>query len=69
MAKVFYLAMFLRYVSMLDYDPVSLLKTINVNYSFWLLLDERAPAYIHWYSVASSKIKKLLKFNFAEFKV
>ena len=34
-----------------------------------LLRDERARAYRHWYSVASSKIKKSLKFNFAEFKV
>ena len=35
--------MFLRYVSMLDYGPygpygpVSLLKTINVSYSIWLM--------------------------------
>ena len=36
-SKVFYLAMFLRYVSMLDYDPVSLLKTINLSYSIWLM--------------------------------
>ena len=35
--KVFYLAMFLRYVSMLDYGPVSLLKTINVSYPIWLM--------------------------------
>ena len=29
--------MFLRYVSMLDYGPVSLLKTINVSYPIWLM--------------------------------
>ena len=32
---MFYLTVFLRYVSMLDYDPVSLIKTINVSYSIW----------------------------------
>ena len=34
-----------------------------------LLCDERARAYLHWNSVASSVMKKLLKFNFAELKV